>query len=197
MLPVVPQAALTYVWPINWCGLHRQYLNVGEMEIIAALLRSVEAKSMIEFGCRDGRTARVLLHNVGSLVRYVGVDVPLSYNPILAHQRAEMVASPGALVVDDPRFELRVLPHGSLDLRAGDERFDCCFIDGDHSEEVVYRDAWRAWTIVRPGGVIIFHDYFNGAVEVQKAVNRLPKEGWQLKHVEGTWLAFAIVGADG
>src|SRR6516164_7362021 len=90
----ITKADLNFLWPINWLGLHREYLQAGEMEIIAALLREIEAKAIVEIGCRDGRTARVLLHNVSSLVHYLGIDVPMSYVPTLDHQRAEMVRDP-------------------------------------------------------------------------------------------------------
>jgi predicted O-methyltransferase YrrM len=177
--------------PVEWLGLHREYLNTGEMEIIASLLRSVCAESMIEFGCRDGRTAKVLLHNVPSLQRYVGVDVPMKYEPTLSHQRREMVEHPGHLAAADPRFEVVIHERGSLDVKIDDfERFDAAFIDGDHSEEVVYKDSYLALCLVRPKGVIIYHDYTNAAVDVQRALHRLHGEGWPLLHIEGTWLAF-------
>jgi hypothetical protein len=191
-LPVISKATLNYVWPINWCGLHRQYLGDGEMEIIAALLREVEAQSVVEIGCRDGRTARVLLHNVSALQRYVGIDVPMSYQPTLAHQCAEMYPHPGALVTDDPRFELIIRERGSLDLGPQDlPMVDAVFIDGDHGTRAVSHDSQLARAITKPGGVIIYHDYCNVAVQVQDVLDRLhDDEGWPLKNVEGTWLAF-------
>ena len=193
MIPTVSKAELDYLWPINWLGLHQQYLQQGEMECIAALLRMVEAKSVLEIGCRDGRTARVLLHNVTALERYIGVDVPMSYSPALEHQRREMVPAPGALAMPDPRFELIIREQGSLDLGPQDlPLVDAAWIDGDHSEKCVAYDAALARAVVRPGGVIIFHDVFNGAVEVVRVVERLYGEGWPLKVIQGTWLAYVI-----
>src|SRR5262245_12174536 len=189
MLPVIPKAEINFVWPINWLGLHRMYLNDGEMDIIAGLLRDVEAKSMLEFGCRDGRTARVLLHNVSSLQRYVGIDVLPGYEPALAHQHSEMVSNPGHLILGDNRFELIVRERGSLDLMPRDlPPVDAVFIDGDHSEHVVEHDSRMAYAIAQK--LIIWHDAFNGAVEVTRVLNRLVEEGWSIKSIEGTWLAF-------
>ena len=192
MIPTVPKTEFDCRWPIDWLGLHRKYLNDGEMEVIASILRVVEAKSILEIGCRDGRTARVLLHNVSSLGRYIGVDVPMSYVPSLAHQRAEMVTNPGQFATVDPRFELVIRQRGSLDLAPPDFPFlvDAVFIDGDHSEAVVVHDSELARTVVCPGGAIIWHDYCNEGVEVQKALDRLSDEGWPIKAVEGTWLAY-------
>jgi predicted O-methyltransferase YrrM len=179
------------LWPINWLGLSRNYLGDGEMEIIAALVRSVNAKTMIEFGCRDGRTACVLLRNVPSLQRYIGIDVPMSYQPGLPHQRREMVPNPGWRAFSDPRFELVLRPCGSLDLTERDlEPCDAAFIDGDHSERVVTHDSELARALVRPGGMIIWHDYVNHAVEVTRVLDRLSFDGWPIQAVEKTWLAF-------
>jgi predicted O-methyltransferase YrrM len=191
LLPLITQASLAFVWPVDWRGLHCEYLIPGEMEIIAGLLRDVGAKTVIEFGCRDGRTARVLLHNVTALQRYIGVDVPMEYEPRLPHQRNEMVPNPGYLAAADPRFDLVLRKCGTLDL--GPQDFapcDAVFIDGDHSEAVVAYDSNLARELVKPGGVIIWHDYFNGAVEVTRVLELDRQRGHDIRHVEGTWLAF-------
>jgi hypothetical protein len=193
VLPVIPRASIDYVWPINWLGLHREYLQQGEMEIVAALLREVEAKSVLEIGCRDGRTARVLLHNVSSLQRYIGVDVPMCYRPALAHQRAEMVPLPGHLAVDDPRFELLIRVRGSLDLMPADlPPVDAVFIDGDHSKAAVEWDSKLAEAVAQK--TIIWHDYHaNPVVEIKPVLDRLFDEGWPIQVVEGTWLAYRLM----
>jgi predicted O-methyltransferase YrrM len=190
---VIPQVSKECIpmQPIEWLGLHREYLQAGEMEIIAGLLRSVCAGSIIEFGCRDGRTAKVLLHNVQSLQRYVGIDVPMRYQPTLSHQRKEMVDCPGHLAAADPRFSVVIHERGSLDVKVGDfERFDAAFIDGDHSEFVVDHDSRLALALVRVGGIIIWHDAFNGAVEVMRVLERLRGNRWPIQHVLGTWIAY-------
>jgi predicted O-methyltransferase YrrM len=181
---------------IDWCGLHRNYLNAGEMEVIADLVAEVEAKTMLEIGCRDGRTARVLLQNVPTLERYIGVDIPKTSIPTLPHQRSEQVSIPGYYAKGDPRFELILRERGSLDL-SPDELPDCdaVFIDGDHSEGAVLCDSHLAATIVRPGGVIIWHDAFNGAVEVKRVLDRLHMQGWGIENVPDTWIAYCT-GSD-
>jgi len=192
VIPVVQKSDLE-IWPINWLGLHRDYLVTGEMEVITALVCSVEAKSMIEFGCRDGRTARVLLHNVPTLEYYLGIDVPPEYQPGLTHQRAEMCSDPGYYASIDPRFELMIRERGSLDIGPQDlGPCDAAFIDGDHSERVVSHDSDLARALVKPGGIIIWHDYHNDTVvDVKKVLDRLhDNEGWPIRTIEGTWLAY-------
>ena len=172
---------------IDWCGMHREYLNPGEMEIIVALVRSVEAIKMVEIGCRDGRTARVLLENVPSLEHYIGIDVTPDYQPGLPQQRSEMVPEPGLHAMEDARFELLVRPRGSLDL----DKLPPCdvvFIDGDHSSAVVARDTALALVAVREGGLIIWHDYVsNHLKDVTDVIEGLDLP---IKHVANTWLAY-------
>jgi predicted O-methyltransferase YrrM len=184
--------------PIDWLGLPRIYLNEGEMEILVALANSVKARAMLEFGCNTGRTARVMLHNVPTLEHYLGIDVPLTYEPKLAHQKAEIPAVPGHYVLDDDRCEIIVCERGSFDLSADDlSPCDFAFIDGDHSAEAVHHDSLLARAVTRPGGIIAWHDYFNGSVEVTKVIDDLAEMGWPIRVVEGTWLAYMrIDGGD-
>jgi predicted O-methyltransferase YrrM len=191
---VVDKSELSIV-PVDWRGLHRQYLNAGEMDVIAALVRKVNAHTMVEIGCRDGRTARVLLDNVSSIERYVGIDVPMDYRPGLAEQCSEMVERPGLFALDDPRFDLWIRPHGSLDLSVDDlPACDAIFIDGDHSRRVVAHDSAIAWGVIRNGGVIIWHDYLNDHInDVREVLDHLNAAGWPIKHVAGTWLAICQV----
>jgi len=180
------------VQPIQWLGLPRDYLQPGEMEALVALVRSIKAESMVEFGCRNGRTARVLLHNVATLNRYIGVDVPWGYRPGLPQQRAEMVMRPGWLMRKDPRFELVLPDRGTLDLEPQDfQPVDAVFIDGDHSQRVVAHDSRLAQAIVRPGGLVVWHDYLNQDVnDVTLVIDELIGNGWPIRVVTGTWLAF-------
>lgn len=181
---------------IEWRpGLHREYLNLGEMEILVALLRSINCRSMVEIGCRDGRTARVLLDNVKSLQSYVGVDVAKGYRPTLPSQWSEMVEQPGRFALDDERFELVIRPNGSLDLQADDiGQCDAVFIDGDHSASVVAHDSAIAWEATRMGGLIIWHDYTNNHIDdVTRTLDVLADRGWPITHITETWLAYCTV----
>jgi predicted O-methyltransferase YrrM len=178
--------------PINWLGMHREYLQSGEMEIIVALLRNIRARSMAEFGCRDGRTARVLLANVPTLRRYVGIDVLPDYVPSLDHQVNEMVANPGCHAVGDSRFHLVLRQRGTFDLTADDiGPVDAVFIDGDHGRDAVLHDSQLAMDVVSTGGVVIWHDYNDSPiVEVKQALSHLRDLGWPIQLISGTWLAF-------
>jgi predicted O-methyltransferase YrrM len=73
--------------------------------------------------------------------------------------------------------------------------FDAVFIDGCHDVEYVRMDTVRTLKHLRPGGVIIWHDYHDRndlGNQVRLAVHQLDKGFFekQIVHVEGTSLAF-------
>jgi predicted O-methyltransferase YrrM len=190
-LPVIKQSALD-VQPIDWAGLPRRFLNPGELEVLVALIRSVNPRAVTEIGVNVGRTAKALLANVPGIESYQGVDVLPGYMPSKPVQRNETPPNPGELARDDPRFELILRRRGSLDLKPADLKpCDAVFIDGDHGREAVEHDADLAAAIVRPGGIIVFHDYHDiGTVDVRDVLERKCAGGQPILHVEGTWLAF-------
>jgi len=170
-------------------------MNKGELEALVALMRSVSPRHVIEFGVNVGRTAKAIMANVDGIERYTGIDVAPGYVPACAVQRNEVPARPGEMVADDPRFELVVRPRGSLDLTAEDlGACDAVFIDGDHGRDAVMHDSMLARALVRPGGIIVWHDFHDlGTVDVKAVLDEMSEAGDMIMHVEQTWLAFERV----
>jgi|SRR6185295_15396293 len=169
-----------------------RFFNAGELDRLVALVLSVSPRTMIEFGCNEGRAAATLLLNVPSIERYVGIDVLPGYVTIRECQRKEVPAEPGKYALEDPRFQLIVRPRGSFDLAPADLPLaDVAFIDADHSRAGVLNDYDLAKVAVRQGGIIIFHDDNGlGAVEVSETLDELAACGAPIAHVANTWLAF-------
>lgn len=157
------------------------------------LFESVRPLVIVEFGVNTGRNALAAIRNVRTLERYIGVDVPPGYVPKMLVQRREVPSIPGELARHDSRFELILKPRGTFDLAPGafPPGVDAVFIDADHSREGVMNDTELARAIVRPGGIIIWHDD-NGSptVEVTATLNDLCAQGAKIEHVAGTWLSF-------
>jgi spermidine synthase len=191
-LPSVPQSSLN-VLPIEWGKLPKHYLNAGELEVLVALVRSAQPKGVLEIGVNTGRTARALLDNVPGIERYQGIDVPPGYAFACRVQRNEVPTNPGHYALQDHRFELVLRPRGSFDLTPADLRpCDVVFIDGDHGRAAVMHDTALAVSLLRPGGLIIWHDYHDfETVEVRDALHELQATGMPIQHVAGTWIAYA------
>ena len=177
-------------------GLPSRYFNKGELERLLALYEMVpEIDSVIEFGVNSGRTPLAALRNIGSIKNYYGVDIPPGVATTMDWQKREIPAKAGELVLHDPRFHLILRPRGSFDLTEVDLRpVDAAFIDADHSRLGVLNDYALAKKIVRPGGLIIFHDdNCLPAVEVTQTLNELCENGAEILHVADTWLSFERV----
>lgn len=176
-------------------GLPERYIHPGELDVLISLFDSVGARCVAEFGCNNGRTAAAILRNVPTVERYIGVDVPAGYRFACGVQAREVPAKPGELALSDTRFELLLRPRGTFDLSPEDfPELDAVFIDGDHSEAAVRHDYALARSIVRSGGIIVFHDD-NGlrTVDVSRVLDNLADSGANIQHVAGTWLAFERV----
>lgn len=170
-------------------------MHEGELDVLIHLINSVKARCVVEFGTNTGRTAAAILRNVPTVEKYVGVDVPRGYVTAKQVQRNEVPKRPGALALNDKRFSLELRDRGSLDLSPADlPKCDAVFIDGDHGREAVLNDYALAKAIVRPGGIIVFHDD-NGlrTVDVSDVLDDLCASGADIQHVAGTWLAFELV----
>lgn len=163
-----------------------QYLGDRETAILIDLLGY--PRVVIEFGCNIGRTARAILAARPGIERYVGIDVPFDHEPTLPGQRMETPLRAGS-VVNDRRFKLLI--QDSRTLSVDDlEPCDAVFIDGDHSYGAVLSDSRLAYSLLRPGGILVWHDYGNPSVEVTQAVAVLYQSGWPVSQVMDTWLTY-------
>ena len=193
---VRPNIEVTPDSDIDLSGLPKEYMNPGELETLITLVRSVNPRVMIEVGCNSGRTAKAILRNVPSLERYVGIDVPPSYEFARSVQRREVPVRPGELALDDPRFMLVLARRGTFDLDAFClPQAGVVFIDGDHGADAVEADHYLARLLMRKGGLIIHHDdHDEPTVDVRATLDAISIPEDPISHVLGTWLAVQKVG---
>lgn len=168
----------------------RKYMQPGEIELLLTLLQRVQPlESMIEIGVNEGLTARAVLESSDAIGYYVGVDVRRDHEMQIPAQQIEIPEEPGRLVKHDSRFKLLIREESPL---LEDREFDAAFIDGDHGYDAVMVDYYLAKSSVRPGGIIIFHDYNNPTVQVTQALDYLYSRGCEIVSVDGTWLAYEM-----
>lgn len=178
----------------NLRNIPARYFNRGELEYLLTLIESVNAETVIEFGVNNGRTPLAVFKNVTTIKHYVGIDVESDYKTQMPVQRNEVPSIPGELALHDPRFQLIIKPRGSFDLTPADlPMADVAFIDADHSRRGVENDTTLARAVVRPGGLIIWHDdNCLPAVEVTQTLNDFVDAGADIKHIAKTWLSFEV-----
>jgi predicted O-methyltransferase YrrM len=170
--------------------------TVLELATLCALVRHRQAGRILEIGTFDGGTTLNFAENVsvGGLV--TTLDLPPDWRAT-GHDGPDNV--PAASMVGQ-RF--RAAPAAdrirqvfgdstTLDWRELGGPFDLIFIDGCHEYEYVLQDTANALRVIRPGGMILWHDY--GIIEgVSRAVD---EAGVAHGVLLGTSLAFTQMSA--
>ena len=71
---------------------------------------------------------------------------------------------------------------------------DVVFVDGSHGYSYVVSDSGKALRMVRPGGLVLWHDYSPESAGVFRALNELARRV-PLTHIQGTTLVAFRNGA--
>jgi predicted O-methyltransferase YrrM len=119
----------------------------------ARLAAEREPQRICEIGTLHGGTSLFLCTMAPSIRRYVGIDLSVHNARLvaaLAPAPVEVDFIEGSSQDDQVRRRLEGL--------LGGEQLDLLFIDGDHEYEGVRADFERHRDLVRPGGLIAFHD---------------------------------------
>src|SRR5205085_12501196 len=112
-------------------------------------------RRVCEIGASKGGTLYLLTRVAAPDALIVSLDLYIP--PFAKRTRADMARPDQQLISlesDSHDDATRAAPERVL----GDERHDFLFIDGDHSYDGVRRDFELYRDLVRPGGLIAFHD---------------------------------------
>ena len=151
-------------------------------EEILALLEELRAKNcerVLEVGTARGGTLFLLLNTLPTTARVVSVDLPSGeFGGGYPHWKIPLFR---ALKRKDQRLTLLRGDSQTVDMRKRVEGelggpADFILIDGDHSYEGAKRDFEIYRELVRPGGMIAFHDIVPGSEAKVGGVPRLWEE---------------------
>lgn len=142
---------------------------------LAELFRDRGYTRIAEIGVADGRFALTLCQTIPD-IEYIGVDPWQPYKgnrrggPIEQHERNYAMA------------QERLKPFNATLVKSGTasvltDRLDAIYIDGNHAYEYVRNDLHHGAYIVRSGGIVSGHDYYEfGGAGVIEAVNEFTEE---------------------
>jgi predicted O-methyltransferase YrrM len=170
-------------------------LTTDELAAMALICQWLKPSVVFEFGTFNGRTTLNLAANTPAETKIYTLDLAepgetqhsLDQVDVDLHLRDEsgnffrntpMSAKIEQLWGDSALFDETVF-HGKVDL---------ILVDAAHSYEYVRSDTTKAMAMLRPGGVILWHDYcvwYPGVFEYLHEL--LP--AYPLKHIEGTHFA--------
>lgn len=170
-----------------------------EAWILAVL--SKQANLMFEFGTCTGRTSYLWAVNSPPGARVV--TLTLGPDDLAAYTRETGDASTATqIALNESRFDefyYTGTPVASKveqlfgDSKAFDEtpwagRCDLVFVDGSHAQSYVLSDSLKALRLVRPGGLVLWHDYRGYKLKgVFRTLNQLARD-LPLVHIRGTSL---------
>ena len=173
----------------------------GEAWILAALAKN--AHLLFEFGTCTGKTAYLWARNAPPDARVVTVTLaPNDRDEYKVDSDDDMMDVAYAIresnytqfLYSGTEAELRIEQifgdSKALDVSPWAGRCDVVFVDGSHAYSYVVSDSAKALQLVRPGGLVLWHDY-NGPKHspgVYRALNELAAR-LPLVRISGTALA--------
>ena len=172
--------------------------SVSPLESLALvlLLKRVKARNVFEFGTYKGISITQLALNVpeGGQLRTLDLpeDDPRYALPITNSDDITIASEKGkgALVPPDLRPRIQFLKGDSakFDETSLQGQIDFVFVDGAHDTEYVRSDSEKGWRMLRPGGIIVWHDC---RVQDAMVVRYLLGCDYKPSRISQTSLAFA------
>lgn len=175
-------------------------LDAQEVLAMCAIASHIKARSIVEVGTSDGNTTLNLIANGAESARITTIDLPENWAGGFEIHVPEMMNN----VTDRSRVGIQYRESAyadrvtqvfgdsaKLDYATLPGPFDLAFIDGCHFYDYVKVDTANCQRHMKPGGVIIWHDY-GMLLDVSRAVDEWSKEtGLPVSVVVGTRLAIA------
>lgn len=179
--------------PTSWLKSGNQ--NIDGLIFLASLAKFLNASTVFEIGTYNGVTAWTLARNTTALVSTL--DLAAEQQTILPlgigdrGNRIDFATRAYPLPDDCGRVEQHWGDSATFDFSPWHDRCDLVYIDGSHSAPYVASDTRNAFSMVRPGGAIVWDDYWRRVPGVPSILNQLA--GWwgsdRINRVPGTRLA--------
>lgn len=160
---------------------HEFVSNLRRWDIVAGLCKSIDARTYVEVGCKEGRTTGFVLAECPN-VHAIAID-PWCEQPAGDDASRETYAQWDFSKIEAEFWnnvgqnkerceQLRMDSRKASDFYESDEtfRFEVVFIDAMHDHRSVWEDIADWWPLVRPGGYLCGHDYNHKWPGVMRAV---------------------------
>jgi predicted O-methyltransferase YrrM len=170
-------------------------ISMLEGAALAALIQKVGAKRVFEFGTYKGVSTTQLALNLPDDGKVYTLDLPEdhpAYSLAITKSEERQIAvetGKGILIPQELRNKVTFLRSDSalFDTTPYAGSMDLVFVDGVHSYEYVKNDTEKGWEMLRPGGIIAWHDCSPNHPEVVSYLKSLTPMPYL---VRGTALAF-------
>ncbi|MCR6629420.1 MAG: glycosyltransferase [Magnetospirillum sp.] len=187
---IFPELAKICV-PVGAINEQTGHPNKADMIYVCAVARLIGAKRLFEFGTYLGRTTyhlaqtcedaeihtlNIPLEQAGKYAKYIGKLFKGSDRESQIHQIFE-----NSMTFDPSPMK---------------NTFDFVFIDADHGYDAVINDTRKAFELLRPGGIVMWHDYSPKSPGLVKAIREFTQNERPLFRIRNTCLLLHIDGVD-
>ncbi len=170
-------------------------VTMDELAAIAVICRWLNPSVVFEFGTFNGRTTLNLAANTSAETKIYTLDLADPATAQLATSQDDgdyHLRDGSGSHFRDSEFRGKIEQLWSDSARFDESRFhaqvDLVFVDGAHSIDYVRSDTTKALAMLKPGGVILWHDYCSWYPGVFEHLHELLPR-YSIKHIEGTHLA--------
>lgn len=192
-------AAALPLWRLFNPQFTPKFTRDQEVEFLINLARPTTG-TLLEIGCNEGATTKALAEAFPTR-RVIGIDWTGSgVVPFQQRHEKPRIGRIGCMAMHLPN--VTILDMDSRYAADADEMrketIGFMFIDGDHTLAGVSRDTSTAINLVKPGGVIAWHDYAKDQpyfIKVHAYLQTLIASGWPIVGVEPLNIAFMPVYA--
>ena len=166
-------------------------ISLIEGAALAAMMRLSKATRVFEFGTYKGVSTTQLALNLPEGGMVFTLDLPEDHPVYISYSQLPSESGMKMLVPPDLNHKITFLKEDSADFDTTPYRgtMDLVFVDGYHSYEYVKNDTEKGLEMLRPGGIIAWHDCVSNRPEIVrylKTLSPLPNL------VASSSLAFAI-----
>jgi predicted O-methyltransferase YrrM len=170
-------------------------LTMDELAVMALICQWLKPSSVFEFGTFNGRTTLNLAANTPADARIYTLDLPDAGETEFDVERGDSdlhLEERSGNHFRDTAFSGKIeqlwCDSARFDETSLREQVDLVFVDGAHSFDYVRSDTTKALAMLRPGGVILWHDYCAWYPGVFEYLHEL-LPCYPLKHIEATHFA--------
>ena len=173
-------------------------ISLSEAAALVALMQVSDAKRVFEFGTYKGVSTTQLALNIADNGMVFTLDLPEDHPaytlsiPKAEEREIAAEGGKGILIPSDLLTKVTFLRADSalFDTTPYLESMDMVFVDGAHSYDYVKNDTEKGLEMLRPGGVIAWHDCIPSHPDV---VRYLKESGLNPRLVCGTTIAFSKI----
>ncbi len=182
----------------SWLGRHAWNVKLHEAVFLAVLVKHMRAKRIFEIGTFDGGSTRILAEHAPAEAEVFTLDLPV--------EMFNATQSPDGMTGDrvGHRYKNSPAAHRVTQLRGDASTFDftpyhrtidLVFVDAAHDYPHGLIDTKTALNLIRPGGVIVWHDfepYWHGLVHAICEATESNQS--RMSRVGGTSMGMMIAG---